>query len=82
VAVRLARARDRTRTGRELADHLTYSILVSRDGGGSFRVALKRRRPFSHLVSLKGSRTNAIAAAVCDRNGNCAIRRLGRYRPY
>jgi hypothetical protein len=24
---------------------------------------------------------NAIASAVCDRNGNCSIRRLGRYRP-
>ncbi|MBN1530358.1 MAG: S8 family serine peptidase [Thermoleophilaceae bacterium] len=82
VAVRIARARDRTRSGRELANRLTYAVLVSRDGGRSFRVALRRRKPLRHVVSLKGGRTNAIAAAVCDRNANCAIRRLGRYRPY
>jgi subtilisin family serine protease len=81
VAVRLGRARDRTRGDHELAAHLTYAILVSRDGGASFRVALRRRAPFRHVVSLKGSRANALATAVCDRNGNCAIKRLGRYRP-
>ena len=80
VAVRIARARDRTRGDHELANHLTYAILVSRDGGGSFRVALRRRSPFRHVVSLKGSRVNSLATAVCDRNGNCAIKRLGRYR--
>ena len=36
--------------------------------------------PLRHLVRLKGSQTNAIAAAVCDRNANCAIKRLGRFR--
>ena len=24
---------------------------------------------------------NVLVAAVCDRNGNCGIKRLGRYRP-
>ena len=82
VAVRVARARDRTRTGRELAGHVRYSILVSRDGGRNFKVALRRNRPIRHLVRLKGSQTNAIATAVCDRNANCAVKRLGRFRHY
>jgi subtilisin family serine protease len=81
VAVRIPRVRDRTRGDHELAGHLSYAILVSRDGGGNFRVALRRRSPFRHVVRLRGSRVNALAAAVCDRNGNCAIKRLGRYRP-
>ena len=80
VAVRLGRARDRTSGEHELAAHLTYAILVSRDGGDSFRVALRRRSPFRHVVSLKGPRENALATAVCDRNANCAVKRLGRFR--
>jgi subtilisin family serine protease len=80
VAVRIARSRDRTLPGRELAGHLSYAVLVSRDAGASYQVGLRRRRPFRHVVSLKGPRTNALAAAVCDRNGNCAVRRLGRFR--
>ncbi len=82
VAVRIARARDHTRAGRELAGHVRYSILVSRDGGRNFDVALRRNRPIRHLVRLKGSQTNAIATAVCDSNANCAIKRLGRFRRY
>ena len=82
VAVRIARARDHTRAGRELAGHVRYSILVSRDGGKNFDVALRRTRPIRHLVRLKGSQINAIATAVCDRNANCAIKRLGRFQPY
>ena len=78
----VGRARDRTRAGRELAGHVRYSILVSRDGGRSFDVALRRNRPINHLVRLKGSQTNAIATAVCDRNANCSIKRLGRFRPF
>jgi hypothetical protein len=81
VAVRIPRARDRTSGDHELADHLSYAVLVSRDGGANFRVALRRRAPFRHVVRLRGWRANALAAAVCDRNGNCAIKRLGRYRP-
>ena len=82
VAVRIGRARDRTRAGRELAGHVRYAILVSRDGGRSFDVALRRGHPLRHVVQLKGTQTNAIAAAVCDRNANCAIKRLGRFRPF
>ncbi len=82
VAVHVGRARDRTRAGRELAGKVRYSILLSRDGGKSFDVALRRNRPINHLVRLKGSQTNAIATAVCDRNANCSIKRLGRFRPF
>ena len=82
VAVRVGRARDRTRAGRELAGHVRYSILVSRDGGRSYHVALRANAPLRHLVRLKGSQTNAIATAVCDRNANCAIKRLGRFRRF
>ena len=82
VAVKFARARDRTRAGRELAGHVRYSILVSRDAGRSYDVMLRSGRPLRHLVRLKGTRTNAIAVAVCDRNANCAIKRLGRFKPF
>jgi subtilisin family serine protease len=82
VTVRLRRARDRTEPGRELAGGVTYSLLVSRDGGRDFDpVARLRRRPISRTVRLRGRRTNVIVATACDRNGNCGIRRLGRFRP-
>ena len=81
VAVRLARATDRTLASRELAGHLTYTVLVSRDGGRSYRVAVRRRKPLTQVVRLKGSKLNAVAAAVCDRNANCAVKRLGKFRP-
>ncbi|HEU0024317.1 MAG TPA: S8 family serine peptidase [Thermoleophilaceae bacterium] len=80
VAVSIARARDRTRAGRELAGRVTYAVLVSRDGGETYGVALRRRKPLHHVVRLKGRRVNALASAVCDANGNCALKRLGRFR--
>jgi subtilisin family serine protease len=82
VTVRLRRARDRTEPGRELAGGVTYSLLVSRDGGRDFDpVARRRKRPISKTVRLHGRRTNVIVATACDRNGNCGVRRLGRFRP-
>jgi subtilisin family serine protease len=81
VAVRLSRVSDRTVRGRELAGHLTYSVLVSRDGGRSYAVAVRKRKPLRRVIRLKGSKLNAVATAVCDRNGNCAIKRLGKFRP-
>ena len=67
--------------GRELAGHLTYSVLVSRDGGRSYAVAVRKRKPLRRVIRLKGSKLNAVATAVCDRNGNCAIKRLGSSGP-
>jgi subtilisin family serine protease len=82
VSVRLRRAPDRTEPGRELAGRVTYSLLVSRDGGREFEAAVsRRRRPFRHSVFLRGRRLNVIIATACDRNGNCGIKRLGRFKP-
>jgi subtilisin family serine protease len=82
VRVRLLRVRDRTEPGRERAGRVTYSLLVSRDGGESFEAVVEgRRRPFAHSVRLRGGRLNVLLASACDDNGNCGIRRLGRYRP-
>jgi hypothetical protein len=33
------------------------------------------------MVALRGAATNVVAATACDGNGNCAVRRLGRFRP-
>jgi subtilisin family serine protease len=82
VRVRLGRVRDRTERGRELAGGVTYNLLVSRDGGDDYdSVVRRRRRPFRHSVALRGAGVNVIVATACDRNGNCGIRRLGRFRP-
>jgi subtilisin family serine protease len=82
VSVRLGRVRDRTERGRELAGGVTYNLLVSRDGGDDYdAVVRRRRRPFRRSVTLRGTDVNVIVATACDRNGNCGIRRLGRFRP-
>ena len=81
LRVRVARSRDRTLPGDELAGHVTYRLLVSRDGGTNFRVATtRRRRPFTRTVRIRGRRANVIVSAACDGNGNCGIKRLGRFR--
>ena len=80
VAVRLRSSRDRTEPGRELSGGVTYSLLVSR-GGDVDPIAQRRKRPVSATVRLRGRRPNVVVATACDRNGNCGLRRLGRYRP-
>jgi subtilisin family serine protease len=82
VSVRLRRSRDRTEKGRERAGGVRYGLLVSRDGGDSFdALARGRRDPISRTVHLRGNRLNLLVATACDRNGNCGVKRLGRYRP-
>jgi len=82
VAVRVRRVRDRTESGRELAGRVSYLLLVSRNGGRDYRVAVSRRpRPFRRRIELHGRRANVIVAVACDRNRNCGFRRLGRFRP-
>jgi hypothetical protein len=82
VSVRVRAARDRTESGRELAGNVTYSLLVSRNGGRTFRVVRSGgRRPFTRSVGLRGRRPNVLAITACDGNGNCSVRRLGRFRP-
>jgi len=80
VGVRLPRTRDRTEAGRERAGRVQYRIYASRNGGGYSLVA-RSRKPFKRTVSLKGRRANRLAAVVCDGNGNCDAKRLGRFIP-
>jgi subtilisin family serine protease len=83
VRVTLRRTRDRTLAGDELAGAVTYGLLVSRDGGRSYRrIASRRPRPFSRRVTLRGSRPNLLVTTACDGNGNCGVRRLGRFRRF
>ena len=80
VHVRVKRSRDRTDPGDELAGKVTYGLLVSRDGGNRFRVLVgARRRPFSKNVTIRGRRRNLLISTACDRNGNCGVKRLGRF---
>ena len=81
VKVRLTRSKDRSEPGHELAGHVTYGLLVSRDAGRNFRVVVSGRgKPFRKAVRLKGKRANVLVATACDGNGNCGVKRLGRFR--
>jgi hypothetical protein len=81
VAVRVRKVRDRSEPGRELAGQVTYALLVSRDGGEDFRALRSgRRRPFRKVVRLRGARANVFVATACDANGNCGVKRLGRFK--
>jgi subtilisin family serine protease len=82
VTVRLRKVKDRSESGRELAGHVTYGLLVSRNGGKGFDVVVTgRRRPFRKAVRLRGKKLNVLVATACDGNGNCGVKRLGRFRP-
>jgi len=81
VRVTVRRSTDRTQPGDELADRVTYGLLVSRDGGRSFNVITsRRRRPFSRNVRIRGARRNVLVSTACDANGNCGIKRLGGFK--
>jgi subtilisin family serine protease len=81
VRVTVRRSRDRTQAGDELAGRVTYGLLVSRDGGQSFNVVTsRRRRPFTRSVRIRGRRAHVLVSTACDGNGNCGIKRLGRFR--
>jgi subtilisin family serine protease len=80
VHVTVRRSRDRTDAGDERAGKVTYGLVVSRDGGNSFRVLVSpRRRPFSKDVRIRGRRRNVVISTACDKNGNCGVKRLGRF---
>jgi hypothetical protein len=79
--VNVRRSKDRTTPGDELADRVTYGLLVSRDGGDRFDVvASRRRRPFTRTLAIRGTGRNILVSTACDGNGNCGIKRLGRFR--
>jgi subtilisin family serine protease len=81
VVVTVSKSKDRTDPGRELAGHLKYTLLLSRNGARSFDFAVRPRfHPFRKTVVLKGRSANVLVATVCDRNGNCAVKRLGRFK--
>jgi subtilase family protein len=81
VKATVSRSTDRTEAGDALAGGLTYGLLVSRDGGRSFGVvASSRTRPFSRNVNIRGRRRNVLVGTACDANGNCGVKRLGRFK--
>jgi hypothetical protein len=81
VAVTLSRVRDRSEPGHERAGHVSYAVLVSRDGGSSYGLVVRPRpRPFTEVLHLRGRRSHLFVASVCDGNGNCSSRRLGSFR--
>jgi subtilisin family serine protease len=81
VTVRVRKVRDRSEPGRETAGRVTYGLLVSRDGGDDYDVVVSgRRRAFRTAVRLRGAKANVFVASACDGNGNCGVKRLGRFR--
>ena len=81
VRATTSRTSDRTQSGDELAGSVTYGLLVSRDGGNNFGVLVRSRpRPFSRNVRIRGRRPNVLVGTACDGNGNCGVKRLGRFR--
>jgi subtilisin family serine protease len=82
VRVRVGPTADRTEPGRELAGRVRYGLLLSRHGGNDFRiVGGRRRKPFRRELRLRGGRVNVFLATACDGNGNCGVKRLGRFKP-
>jgi hypothetical protein len=80
ISVRVRGSKDRTEPGRELAGRVTYGLVVSSDGGRDFATVVRqRRRPFSKAIRIRGAQPNVLVAAVCDGNGNCGVKRLGRF---
>jgi subtilisin family serine protease len=81
VRATIVRSTDRAHPGDDVAGRVTYSMLVSRNGGRSYQVLASRRsRPFSKNVTLRGRRLNVLVSTTCDGNGNCGVKRLGRFR--
>jgi subtilisin family serine protease len=81
VTVRLKKVKDRSEPGREVAGHVTYGLLVSRDAGRNYSVVVNgRHKAFRKAVRLRGRKANVFVATACDSNGNCGIKRLGRFK--
>jgi subtilisin family serine protease len=81
VTVRVTKVKDRSESGRELAGHVTYGLLVSRDGGRDYSLVVSgRHRAFRKALKLKGRKLNVFVATACDGNGNCGVKRLGRFK--
>jgi hypothetical protein len=82
VEVVVGHTDDRTEPRHELAGGVRYALLASTRLRGGFRFVVRpRSRPFRRTVLLGGNRTHRLAVTACDRNGNCGLKRLGRFRP-
>jgi subtilisin family serine protease len=81
VKATVSRTHDRTAPGDELAGAVAYVLVVSRDGGRSIDALIgPRRRPFSASIRIRGRRRNVILSEACDRDLNCDVKRLGRFK--
>ena len=79
--MRVRKVKDRSEPGRETAGRVTYGLLVSRDGGRDYDVVVSGRRgAFRKAVRLRGAKANVFVATACDGNGNCGVKRLGRFK--
>jgi Subtilase family len=81
VSIRLFKSADRTDPGHELAGGVTYTAAVSTDGGRTIRTLRRRSKPFRMTARLRGNRRHLFLSATCDGNGNCSVKRLGRFKP-
>ena len=82
VEVSVRRTRDRTERRHELAAGVRYALLASTRRRGGFRFVVRpRSRPFTETAVLRGRRAHRLAVTACDRNGNCGLKRLGRFGP-
>jgi subtilisin family serine protease len=81
VTIRLKTVKDRSERGREVAGHVRYGLLVSRDAGRNYSVVVSgRHKAFRKAVNLRGTKANVFVATACDSNGNCGVKRLGRFK--
>ena len=81
MSVRLARRRTAPSPAASWPAHVTYGLLVSRNGGRRLqRRGQPPRRGRSEAVRLRGRRANVLVATACDGNGNCGVKRLGRFK--
>ena len=82
MRVRIRRSPDRTAPGDQLAGHVRYGLLVSRDGGNSSPCSPAAGRARSARSSGSAAKAaNVLVTTACDANGNCGLKRLGRFRP-
>ena len=74
-----ARRTARARATSSPAESLLAARLARRRPGASASWRAAAARPFTRNVRLRGRRVNVLLATACDGNGNCGIKRLGRF---
>ena len=77
VRVTVGDARDRADGGDRPSGGVKYTLA---DVAGGIRILRgARRAEISKIVAIR--RTSRLVALACDANGNCAVKRLGTFRP-